>query len=95
MPSSALVTHLINGCRNQELRRSIAGLTQRPYSASQASYDLGHAGAVDPGGKEGQGQLDSSVVSRFCGNQVRPRKFILAQSLGSFLKAVSTGAVLH
>jgi hypothetical protein len=40
MLSLALFTHLINGFRNQDLRRSVAQLTQQPYSASQASYDL-------------------------------------------------------
>jgi hypothetical protein len=40
MLSLALFTHLINGFRNQDLRRSVGQLTQRPYSASQASYDL-------------------------------------------------------
>jgi len=40
MLSLALFSHLINGFRNQDLRRSIAQLTQRPYSAGQATYDL-------------------------------------------------------
>jgi hypothetical protein len=40
MLSLTLFTHLINGLRNQDLRRSVAQLTQQPYSASQASYDL-------------------------------------------------------
>jgi hypothetical protein len=40
MLSLTLFTHLINGFRNQDLRRSVAQLTQHPYGASQASYDL-------------------------------------------------------
>ena len=35
-----LFQHLINGFRNQDIRRSVAQLTQQPYSASRASYDL-------------------------------------------------------
>jgi hypothetical protein len=40
MLSLALFTHLINGFRNQDIRRSVAQLTQQPYRAGQASYDL-------------------------------------------------------
>jgi hypothetical protein len=40
MLSLSLFTHLINGFRNQDLRRSVETLTGRPYSAAQASYDL-------------------------------------------------------
>jgi hypothetical protein len=40
MLSLALFTHLINGFRNQDIRRSVAQLTQPPYSVAQASYDL-------------------------------------------------------
>jgi hypothetical protein len=40
MLSLSLFTHLINGFRNQDLRRSVADLTHGSYTASQASYDL-------------------------------------------------------
>ena len=40
MLSLALFTHLINGFRNQDIRRSVAQLTQQPYGVAQASYDL-------------------------------------------------------
>lgn len=40
MLTLTLFTHLINGFRNQDFRRSVAQLRQQPYSAGQASYDL-------------------------------------------------------
>jgi len=40
MLSLSLFTHLINGFRSQDLRRSMADLTKGSYTASQASYDL-------------------------------------------------------
>ncbi len=43
MLTLSLFTHLINGFRNQDLRRSVAdllGLTMRAYTTQQATYDL-------------------------------------------------------
>jgi hypothetical protein len=43
MLTLSLFTHLINGFRNQDLRRSVAdllGLTTKAYTAQQATYDL-------------------------------------------------------
>lgn len=43
MLTLSLFTHLINGFRNQDLRRAVAdllGLTMKTYTAQQATYDL-------------------------------------------------------
>ncbi len=42
MLTLSLFTHLIDGFRNQDLRRTVADLLGRaqPYTATQASYDL-------------------------------------------------------